>query len=173
MVLEEAKILGRAIVEAGHSLVYGGADSGAMGALADACLHAGGHVTGVFPTQDLNKEIAHSNLADLIYTKTLWERKQKLAELSEGFVVFPGGTGTLDEFYEILVLKQLAEYQDPKPAISAKPIVLFNAYQVWNPLLGMMEIQKAQGLVDSKVSELYHVAETTEETLGVLNEAFK
>ena len=74
---------------------------------------------------------------------------------------------------KILVLKQIAAYKHPKPKIGLKPMILFNLLDVWKPLLELMEVQKAQGLVDASVSELYDVTETIEETMGVLNEAFK
>ncbi|MEO0336588.1 MAG: TIGR00730 family Rossman fold protein [Pseudomonadota bacterium] len=170
---EEARLFGKALAEAGHELVYGGAKLGAMGLVADGCLSAGGKVTGIFAKKDLDFEQPHSGLTQMIDADSMSARKQKLTEIGEAFVIFPGGTGTLDEFYEVLVLKQIAAYKHPKPKIGLKPMILFNLLDVWKPLLELMEVQKAQGLVDASVSELYDVTETIEETMGVLNEAFK
>ena len=170
MIMAEATALGRALAERGHELGYGGAESGAMGAIAGACWKSGGSVTGVFPRNDLQFEKPHTELQSLIYTESMYERKQKLAELSDGFVIFPGGTGTLDEFFEVLVLKQISAFSQPVPAINSKPIVVLNLFQFWDPLLEMLQIYTAQGFIDSTVADHYHVRESVTGTLEVLSE---
>jgi uncharacterized protein (TIGR00730 family) len=95
--LEAAKALGRSIAERGWHLVYGGADVGLMGALADAALSAGGPVTGVIPRALVDREIAHRGLTQLIEVDGMHERKAEMARRADAFLVLPGGLGTLDE----------------------------------------------------------------------------
>ncbi|GFE63151.1 hypothetical protein KIN_02250 [Litoreibacter roseus] len=82
------------------SLVYGGGRVGLMGAVADSCLSHGGQVYGVIPKALVDKEIAHPDLIDLIIVSDMHERKAKMAEMADAFLVLPGGTGTMEEFFE-------------------------------------------------------------------------
>jgi len=99
--LEAARNFGQLLARRGIGLVYGGASVGMMGEVADAALAAGGEVIGVIPQALVDKEIAHKNLTDLRIVKTMHERKALMAELSDGFVALPGGTGTLEEAFEV------------------------------------------------------------------------
>lgn len=105
--------LAHALVARGLGLVYGGASVGLMGVLADAVLAAGGEVIGVLPEALVAYEVAHRGLADLRLVRTMSERKALMAELSNGFVALPGGTGTLDELFEVLTWSQLGEHVKP------------------------------------------------------------
>ncbi len=95
------------------SLVYGGADVGLMGYLANTMLAAGGHVTGVIPEGLVNKEIAHQGLTDLKIVSSMHERKKIMAELSDGFIALPGGIGTLEEIFEAFTWSQLGIHHKP------------------------------------------------------------
>src|SRR3712207_3224018 len=99
---EAARALGRALAAEGITLVYGGGRVGLMGVVADAALGGGGEVVGVIPRALLEREIAHSGLTDLRVVGSMHERKALMSELSEGFIALPGGTGTLEEFFEVL-----------------------------------------------------------------------
>lgn len=110
---EGAIALGKELAARGLSLVYGGSSVGLMGALADAVLEEGGQVIGVLPVFLQDREIAHRNLSELIIVDTMHERKAKMAEIADGFIVLPGGAGTMDEFFEIFTWGQLGLHRKP------------------------------------------------------------
>lgn len=112
-------------------LVYGGGNVGLMGKVADGTLSAGGHVLGVMPKHLVEKEVAHPNLTDLAIVENMHDRKMKMFEESDAFVVLPGGFGTLDEMFEILTWRQLQ--------IHTKPLVLANLDNYWAPLLSLLD----------------------------------
>ena len=95
----------------GITLVYGGANVGLMGAVADATLAAGGKVIGVMPQALVDKEIAHTGLSDLRVVGSMHERKSLMAELADAFIALPGGFGTLEEFCEVVTWTQLGFHQ--------------------------------------------------------------
>jgi uncharacterized protein (TIGR00730 family) len=105
--------LGHTLVAQGLGLVYGGASVGLMGKLADTVLQAGGEVIGVIPDTLIRYEVAHRGLPDLRVVRSMAERKTMMAELSDGFISLPGGTGTLDELTEMLTWSQLGEHDKP------------------------------------------------------------
>jgi uncharacterized protein (TIGR00730 family) len=111
--------------------VYGGASVGLMGALADAALCAGGTVIGVIPTRLVEHEIAHAGLTKLHVVDTMHERKALMSELSDAVIALPGGTGTLDELFELFTWKQLGLHH--------KPIGLLDVAGYWQPLLAFLE----------------------------------
>jgi len=126
-----ASALGRGLAEAGIRLVFGGGRVGLMGAVADAVLAAGGEAHGVIPTFLSRKEIAHVGLSRLEEVPTMHERKARMAELAQAFLILPGGYGTLDEMMEIVTWKQLR--------LHAKPCVLINTHGYWDPLLAFLD----------------------------------
>ena len=105
--------LGQTLVARGLGLVYGGASVGLMGILADTVLQAGGEVIGVIPDTLIRYEVAHRGLPDLRVVSSMAERKTLMADLSDGFISLPGGTGTLDEMTEMLTWSQLGEHDKP------------------------------------------------------------
>ena len=110
---EGAKALAEALVRRDMALVYGGAQVGIMGFLADSVLELGGQVIGVIPESLLKKEVAHDRLTELHVTQSMHERKTLMAKLSAGFVALPGGIGTLEETFEIWTWAQLGFHQKP------------------------------------------------------------
>jgi uncharacterized protein (TIGR00730 family) len=88
-------------------LVYGGGSVGVMGIIADDVLERKGSVTGVIPQFLLDLEVGHKEVTELIVTENMHQRKQKMADLSDGFIILPGGFGTLEEFFEVLTWLQL------------------------------------------------------------------
>jgi uncharacterized protein (TIGR00730 family) len=108
-----AEKLGRALLDQGIGLVYGGAGFGLMGRLADTMLAGGGKVTGVMPSALINREVAHTGLSDLRVVDSMHERKALMGDLSEAFVAMPGGLGTLEELFEVLTLAQLDIHKKP------------------------------------------------------------
>src|SRR5262245_47958704 len=109
--LAAARELGLALVRRELALVYGGARVGLMGALADAVLGAGGHVTGVMPEALVAKEVVYKDLPDLRVVASMHERKAMMADLADGFIALPGGWGTLEELLEVLTWAQLGLHQ--------------------------------------------------------------
>ncbi len=109
--------LGGEIAARGLKLVYGGASVGLMGAVADACLAAGGEVLGVMPQALVDREVAHTGLSKLHVVKSMHERKALMAELSDGFIALPGGLGTLEELFEVLTWAQLGYHRKPCGAL--------------------------------------------------------
>ncbi|HEX6497309.1 MAG TPA: TIGR00730 family Rossman fold protein [Acidobacteriaceae bacterium] len=137
--VEAARELGRSIAERGWHLVYGGADVGLMGALADAALAHGGAITGVIPHALVSREIAHRGLTQLIEVSSMHERKAEMAQRADAFLVLPGGLGTLDELCEILTWALLGIHQ--------KPVVLINIAGYWDPFLSMLDEAVAAGFL--------------------------
>ncbi len=129
--LAGATDLGRILAARGIRVVYGGANVGLMGALADAVLAAGGDIVGVIPGLLVEAEVAHPGLSDLRITGSMHERKALMAELSDGFIALPGGLGTLEEFAEIVTWAQLGMH--------AKPTGLLNLLGYYDGLLGFLD----------------------------------
>jgi uncharacterized protein (TIGR00730 family) len=131
-----AAALGRLLAERGIRLVYGGGHVGLMGVVADACLAGGGEVHGVITRALEAKELAHGGLSSLAVVETMHERKQAMADLAGGFVMLPGGFGTLDEFFEVLTWTQLG--------IHAKPCGVLDVAGFFAPLRDLLEAATRQ-----------------------------
>jgi len=123
--------LARYLLQNNLGLVYGGANVGLMAILADTMLKEGGKVTGVMPESLVKKEVAHAGLTEMHIVKSMQERKQVMARLSDAFITLPGAFGTLDELFEVLTWNQLG--------IISKPIGILNAGGYFNSLLEMLE----------------------------------
>ncbi len=105
--------VGKTLAERGIRIVYGGMRAGLMGKVADAALENGGQVVGVIPDFLGKLEAMHEGLTEIHIVETLQQRKLKMAELAEGIIVLPGGYGTLDELFEVLVWAQLGIFSGP------------------------------------------------------------
>jgi uncharacterized protein (TIGR00730 family) len=159
----EIRAFGREIAKRGIRLIYGGSSSGHMGALADEVLSAGGHVTGVIPRALEGRESAHRGLTELKVVDSMHAREQLMFDLSDAFVAFPGGFGTLEEIIEMITWKQLG--------IHGKPIVIANIDGYFQPLLQQFElaIQKKYARTEDRI--LFAVADTTRAILTFLEGA--
>lgn len=129
--LTAATGLGELLARQGIGLVYGGARVGTMGAIADAALGAGGEVIGVIPKNLMHKEVPHRALTQLLVVDNMHQRKAKMAELADGFLVLPGGAGTLEELFEVWTWAQLG--------LHSKPIGVVDVNGFYQPLLRMVE----------------------------------
>jgi len=158
-----AQNLGRQLAEADIRLVYGGGGVGLMGVVAQSVLDAGGQVTGIIPNFLDRAEIALEGVTELIRTDTMHDRKLRMAELSDGFVVLPGGLGTLDETFEILTWKQLQLHD--------KPIVLLNIDGYWDHFVHLIEHQVREGFVRERYLQLFRIVESPSEVIAALLEA--
>jgi uncharacterized protein (TIGR00730 family) len=140
----EAEGLGRLLAARGIELVYGGGNIGLMGAVADACLAAGGSVVGVIPEALMGKEVAgravdHRALTRMEVVDSMHTRKARMAELSDGFIALPGGFGTFEEFCEILTWGQLGFH--------VKPMGLLNVNGFYDPLLRLFDHAVGEGFL--------------------------
>ncbi|MDM5197330.1 TIGR00730 family Rossman fold protein [Fictibacillus enclensis] len=140
--VKEAARLGKELAERGIGLVYGGSSAGVMGAVADAVMENGGQVTGIMPEFLEKREIAHKNLTQLVVVDSMHERKAKMAELADGFMVLPGGAGTLEEFFEIFTWAQLGLHQ--------KPVGLLNTNGYYDPLLSLFNHMTSENFMEEK-----------------------
>lgn len=158
--LEMGAVMGRMLAERDIKMVYGGGDCGVMGAVANACMKSGGHVTGVFPIALRNIENEHENLSEIVIVGNMHERKKLMFDLSEGFVVLPGGFGTLDEMFEILTWRQLQ--------IHEKPVVIVNYGGYWTPLINLMDNIVRTRFARIETASFYQVVDTPEQVFSVL-----
>jgi hypothetical protein len=134
-----ARETGMRIAERGHTLVYGGADRGLMGEAARATHAHGSKVIGVIPQALVDLEQAYREADELHITDGLRERKAILESRADGFMIIPGGLGTLDELFEVLTLRQLRLHN--------KPIVIVDLDGYYQPLLRLIEHLHAEGFV--------------------------
>ena len=153
---EAAAALGRRLAEMQVGLIYGGADVGLMGAVADAALAGGGRVVGVIPHVLVDKEIAHKGVQELHVVDTMHTRKRLMGEMADAFVILPGGFGTFEELFEVLAWQTLK--------LHAKPVVLVNVAGFYDKLLEFMEICEREGMLRGNRAALL-VADGVEEAL--------
>lgn len=156
--------MGRLLARRGYTLVFGGGQVGLMGEIARAVHDEGGSVLGVIPEALKEREgIAYDVADELIITRTMQERKRILFTRADGFIVLPGGFGTLEEFMEVLTLKQLG-YHD-------KPIVVVNTDGYFEPLLSCFEYMFEEGFAHERYRSLYHVAAEPSDAISHLEAA--
>ncbi len=126
-----ARETGAALAARGVTLVYGGGGKGMMGAVADGAIEAGGQVIGVIPSWMVEKEAAHRGVHRMIEVETMLERKSRMAELSDAFLVLPGGLGTLDELFEMATWSQLHLHGRIKPMGVLNTAGFYDHLQQW------------------------------------------
>lgn len=155
--VEVAQQLGYLFVERDIRLIYGGGNVGLMGAMADAMLEKGGKVTGVIPHFLMEKEVGHTGLDEQILVDTMHIRKQKMADMSEGFIAMPGGFGTMDELNEILTWSQLG--------LHSHPIGVLNVNGYYDHLLGMFDKMVTEGFLRQENRNIVLDADSSEDLL--------
>ena len=128
---EAAHQLGQILASHNLGLVYGGGKSGLMGKIADGVIASDGHTTGIIPKFLDNVEIAHPDLTDLHVTDTMHQRKNMMYDHADGFIIMPGGLGTLDETMEIITWRQLGLHR--------KPVIIVNLYGYWDHMLQLFQ----------------------------------
>jgi uncharacterized protein (TIGR00730 family) len=156
----EAEALGRAIAARGMGLVFGGGAVGLMGIVARAAQAAGAPVTGIIPHGLVAREAGARDLADLRIVDSMHERKALMAELSDGFVVLPGGFGTLEEAIESLTWLQLG--------IHRKGVVFVNTLGFWSRQMAMLDHMVAEGLLRADMRPMAMLAPDAEAALDAL-----
>lgn len=152
-----AEALGREIAHRGHRLIYGGGAVGLMGVMARAAHDAGGVITGVIPSKLQDREGIAYEADELIVTDTMRERKRIMYKKADAFIVLPGGFGTLEEFMEVLTLKQLGYHNHP--------IAILNVDGFFDTLLSFFEELHEESFARETVTELTRVVTTAGDAL--------
>lgn len=158
-----ARRLGELMAERGVRLVFGGGRIGLMGVVADAVLGGGGEAIGVIPEFLKDLEVGNDEVTEQIVTASMHERKNRMFALSDGFVVLPGGLGTLDETLEIVTWKQLL--------IHSKPVVVVNTLGYWTALRDLVQRIIDGGFAHPAVAELFTVVDGPDDVFPALEAA--
>ncbi|AOW08878.1 LOG family protein [Flavobacterium gilvum] len=153
----QATLLGEILAKRNIELVYGGANVGLMGAVADGVLNHGGKAIGVLPNFLRSKEIAHKQLTELILVDTMHERKTKMNDLCDGVIALPGGFGTMDELFEMLTWAQLGLHK--------KPIALLNIDGYFDALIVFIQTMVNKGLLKEANQQMLLVSDSIDELL--------
>lgn len=158
--IEANLALGRLIAKQGHTVVFGGGACGMMGAVARGARSEGGDVLGISPAFFKVDGSLYDECTDFIYTETMRERKQLLEDRSDGFVISPGGVGTLDEFFEIFTLRQLSKHK--------KPIVIFNVNHYYDLLIKFLNECIEQNFMSERNRELFYVTDKQQDVIDYI-----
>lgn len=156
----QATRLGELCGQHAIEVVYGGGNVGLMGVVADAAIKAGGRVKGLIPEHLLEREVGHPAISELIVTKSMFDRKERMIAESDAFAVLPGGLGTLDEVFEVLTHRQLGYH--------GKPTVLVNIDGFWDPLNALIRQVVDHGLADADVYPMMQTVENADAVLPAL-----
>lgn len=155
--------LGRKLGADGHTLVFGGYSKSLMKAIADGFMDAGADIIGVVPDFFEDHLIKHEGCMQVIHTKELSDRKEKMIALADGFIAVPGGTGTLDELFDVLAMKQTGRL--------SSPVVLYNPFGYWDALTAALEKMQKQGFILHDLQELYRCTDSKEEIVKLFQES--
>ena len=154
-----AQRLGQILAAGHYELVYGGADIGLMGRVADAVMHAGGTAIGVIPRSLLNK-VSHQGLTELHVVESMHERKNLMFNLADAFIALPGGFGTIEEVMEIITWAQLRLHN--------KACGLINVDGFFNDLLSFLDSAVVKGFIQREHREMLLVADEPQRLLDLL-----
>jgi len=160
---DAARTIGTGIAKMGFSLVFGGGGLGLMGEVAKAVLDGGQSIQGIMPAFLQALEPAVSSQEKLIVTPHMQERKTLMLEMSDAFIVLPGGLGTFDEFFEVATEAQLG--------VHAKPIIVVNVKGYFDPLDAMLHAIVDKGFAKKTILKLYYLADGAEAALEILEGA--
>ena len=157
---EAARRTGTLLAKAGIELIFGGGRIGLMGLVADAALAAGGRVVGIIPGFLHGRELGHTGVSELVVVGSMHERKQRMFERSDAFVVLPGGLGTLDETLECITWRQLGLHDSP--------IVIVDVDGYWRPLTALIDRTIDAGFAGERTRSLFDVVDGPEALLAAL-----
>ncbi len=151
---------GRLMAERNIEIIFGGGKIGIMGIVADACLQAGGKVTGIIPKFLKTKEVAHDSLSQMHVVGSMHERKMLMHEMGEAVMALPGGYGTLEELFEMITWAQLG--------LHPKPIALLNIAGYFNHLVQFMHHMHSEGFISETHRDMILVHENPEILLSMM-----
>lgn len=160
-IISEAYALGKTLAQQNITLVYGAAKIGIMGTVANGALENNGKVVGIIPDFLKTKEIVSEGLTELIVTSNMHDRKVKLYEKSDGFIIIPGGFGTMDEFFEISTWGQLG--------LHTKPIGILNTSGYYNALISQFKTMVEKGFLKQENLDAVVVDNTIDGLLEKMN----
>lgn len=152
--------LGEEMAKRGIGLVFGGGANGLMGAAARGSHRIGGKIIGIAPEFFNVDGILFEHCTEFIYPENMRERKKKMEELSDGFIITPGGIGTFDEFFEILTLKQLGRH--------TKPIAILNTNGYYDHLQSFLQNGIDNNFLNETCKELYFISDSETEILDYI-----
>lgn len=158
-----AKEFGTALAKDNITLVYGGARIGLMGLIADSVLKDGGMVTGIIPEHLQQYEVGHTGVTKLHIVENMHVRKKMMFDMSDAFVVLPGGYGTLDEFFEVLTWRQLQLHD--------KPIVLVDIDGYWAPMRVLLDHIVDRGFAQQDTRRLVTIVDSVEAIIPAIKAA--
>ena len=159
-----AQELGEKIARNGLGLVYGGAQIGLMGLVADATLASAGEVIGVIPETLADREVAHPDITSLIVTRDMHERKKKMYELADGFIALPGGMGTLEEIFEAATWTKLGMHLNSR----YKPVVLLDDGKFWKGMTEFLDLQVSEGFISKDSRDIVASASSVDEAIRLV-----
>lgn len=157
-----AEAFGRLLGEGGHTMVFGGGQTGLMGVCARGAAAAGGETVGVAPRFFAGSGMMDKECSRFVWTDTMAARKTRMEEEAEGFLVLPGGIGTMEEFFEVLTQRQLG--------LHGKPIVLLNTNGFFDGLAALLRGMSEKGFAGQGVPALARLCDSPEEALRALTE---
>src|SRR5690606_3014032 len=141
--------------------IYGGAQVGLMGKVAEGCLSHNGKITGIIPGFLKTKEIVHTNLTELVTVKTMHERKALMHDRSDAFIALPGGFGTMEELFEILTWAKLSLHQ--------KPIGILNVNGYYDALIQLVDKMIEEELLRNEYKGMLLISDSIEDLLSQMN----
>ena len=159
-----AQELGEKIALNGLGLVYGGAQIGLMGLVADATLASAGEVIGVIPETLADREVAHPDITSLIVTRDMHERKKRMYELADGFIALPGGMGTLEEIFEAATWTKLGMHLNSR----YKPVVLLDDGKFWKGMTEFLDLQVSEGFISKDSRDIVASASSVDEAIQLV-----
>ena len=158
----ESERLGSMLAARDFSMIYGGGRTGLMGAFARGAITAGGHVTGIIPHFLESLEVGNTDIQKLLIVESMHERKATMYKDSAGFVVLPGGLGTLDEMMEVMTWKQLG--------LLKAPVFTLDINDYWQPLLVMLEHAGQQGFVHNRGIIDFHIGSDPDQLVDLIDQ---
>lgn len=162
--IEEGLKLGRELGTRGHTLVFGGGNSGLMGAVVRGISEKNGHSIGISPEFFRPDGVLFEDSSKTFFTADMRSRKAMLDSLSDGFIITPGGTGTYDEFFEIYTLKRLGQ--------TKKPIAILNTNGYFEPLLDLLRHTAEQKFMDKEdITEMLFVSDSVTEVVDYMEKS--
>lgn len=158
--LEAGEALGALLAKRGHTVIFGGGAHGLMGAVSKGAHEAGGKVISVAPSFFNIDGVLYEHCDEYIYTETMRERKGKMEDLCDAFIVTPGGIGTFEEFFEILTLRQLQRHH--------KPIAILNTNGYYDSMIAFLENAVDKGFMTEKNLSLFFISDDVEKTVSFI-----
>lgn len=159
---KEVEELGKMMASRGHGMVFGGGATGLMGAAARGLTEAGGKSIGVAPRFFNEPGVLFQNCTEFIFTETMRERKQNMEDLSDAFIIVPGGIGTFEEFFEILTLKQLGRHN--------KPIAIFNINHYYDDIANIIKKASEEGFLNEIHLDIFKISDNAKELLDYIED---